>query len=280
MQKIISQSTILVLIFFAIACQNNKTNQTAENTATTAPVNANEEALNGDYCFQSAVNRDTTTVRFRVLSADDIRGEMIWNPWQRDGAVGTLTGKMISKNEMELLYAYVIEGANQTETKIMKVENNQLHIKAGELIDPNNDGNLKFKDATKAVYKETLSKINCDSQNISFSDNEDNSKNAIDWAGIYEGTLPCKDCDGIKTTITLNQNNTFMKTEVFLKKGKQSKQETKGLFEWNKTGDVVTLTANDKALKFKVGENNIVQLDANGQITKEKSTELYMLKKK
>ena len=33
----------------------------------------------------------------------------------------------------------------------------------------------------------------------------DNSKTSVDWVGKYEGTLPCADCEGIKTTLTLNK---------------------------------------------------------------------------
>lgn len=56
--------------------------------------------VTGDYCFRKIENKDSTIVRFRVLSSDDIRGEMIWRPYQKDGATGTLTGKMISDNEI------------------------------------------------------------------------------------------------------------------------------------------------------------------------------------
>ena len=36
---------------------------------------AGEKLAKGDYCFLKAENKDTTSVRFRVLSEDDIRGE-------------------------------------------------------------------------------------------------------------------------------------------------------------------------------------------------------------
>ena len=108
-----------------------------------------------------AENKDSTTVRVRFLSNDDIRGEMIWSPWQKDGAVGTLTGKLNANNEMELLYNYTIEGSRQSETKVMKIEGDKLLIKQGELIDPKFDGNMIFKDVSKATYKTVLSKINC-----------------------------------------------------------------------------------------------------------------------
>ena len=122
---------------------------------------AGEKLAKGDYCFLKAENKDTTSVRFRVLSEDDIRGEMIWSPWQKDGAVGKLTGKLNAENELELVYDYTIEGSRQTETKIMKVAKDKLYIKRGELVDPKNDGNMVFKDAKTATYKDILDKTSC-----------------------------------------------------------------------------------------------------------------------
>ncbi len=164
MQKLISTTAAICLMLFIFSCNNENSGNTAktETTQTTETKPVTEAPLNGDYCFMHAENNDTTTVRLRILSDDDIRGEMIWNPWQKDGAVGTLTGKLISKNEMELKYEYVIEGNKQTETQIMKIEGDKLHIKSGELIDPKNDGNLVFKDASKAEYKDVLKKTSCE----------------------------------------------------------------------------------------------------------------------
>jgi len=164
MQKSVFTIAAICFTLFIFSCNNENSGNTAktETTQTTETKPVTEAPLNGDYCFMNAENKDTTTVRLRILSNDDIRGEMIWNPWQKDGAVGTLTGKLISKNEMELKYEYMIEGSKQTETQLMKIDGDKLHIKRGELVDPKNDGNLVFKDASKAVYKDVLNKTSCE----------------------------------------------------------------------------------------------------------------------
>ena len=36
-----------------------------------------------------------------------------------------------------------------------------------------------------------------------------NSRNSLDWAGTYEGVLPCADCPGTKTRLTLNQDGSY-----------------------------------------------------------------------
>ena len=116
----------------------------------------------GDYCFLMVDAKDTTEIRFRVLSNDDIRGEMTWRPFQKDGAVGTLTGKMNAANEIEFMYDYTIEGSRQSETKVMKVEANALMAKRGPLVDRKMNGKMVYKNVKTAVYKDTFVRIKCD----------------------------------------------------------------------------------------------------------------------
>ena len=163
---------IVCATIFTISCNNiaqnenklsiEKPNDTIKNVTADTSTTETSKVLKGDYCFLKADNKDTLTIKIRILSDDDIRGEMIWSPWQKDGAVGTLTGKMISKNEMKLNYDYTIEGNRQSEEKIMKIANEKLFIKKGELKDPKNDGHLVLKDTSKAIYNEVLNKIICE----------------------------------------------------------------------------------------------------------------------
>ena len=102
---------------------------------------------NGTYCFQSVLNKDTTRVNV-VINGSAISGSMLWRPFEKDGAMGTLSGTTNAAGEFDLLYNYMIEGQRQTETKIMKIEGGELWIKTGALEDPKNDGNLRFADAS------------------------------------------------------------------------------------------------------------------------------------
>ena len=161
MQKATHYTLAVCALFFILSCNNNNAakQETATTTQVTPPKTA--EQFMGVYCFLKAENRDTTIVRVNFLSDDDIRGEMIWQPWQKDGATGDLKGKLNANKEMELVYNYTIEGSQQSETKIMKIEGDKLSIKQGELIDPKNNGKLVFKDASKAIYKTVLTKTSC-----------------------------------------------------------------------------------------------------------------------
>lgn len=161
--------TIIFFGFLTLFCSSCgsplNSNAATDDQADGGMTGPGQDSLSvGDYCFIKATNEDTTVIRLRFLSADDIRGEMTWLPNQGDGAYGTLTGKLISANEMELRYSYTIEGSAQSEVKIMKIEEEQLMVKIGELTDPKNDGNLVYKDVHQATYSDLFNKINCEAK--------------------------------------------------------------------------------------------------------------------
>lgn len=101
-----------------------------------------------------------------------------------------------------------------------------------------------------------------------------NSQNSVDWAGTYSGTLPCASCPGINTHITLNADGTFEKSEEYLEE-KDGVFDTKGTFEWSADGSSVTL---DEQV-YRVGENELIMLDADGNVVEGDLAENYILKK-
>lgn len=106
----------------------------------------------------------------------------------------------------------------------------------------------------------------------------DTSENALDWNGTYEATVPCADCPGIKTSLTLNTDKTFSITEEYLER--KSKNEDKGTFTWDATGSVITLKGKTANYKYKVGENMLIQLDMEGKEIDGPNKDLYIFKKK
>lgn len=109
---------------------------------------------NQSLCFSRTENRDVTTATI-TINGEKVTGTFNWIPFEKDSARGTLSGTL-QNGEMNLMYDYMIEGARQTEEKIMKIENGKLFIKHGELEDPKYNGNLIYKDKASAVYNETL----------------------------------------------------------------------------------------------------------------------------
>lgn len=107
----------------------------------------------------------------------------------------------------------------------------------------------------------------------------DTSANSLDWEGTYEGTLPCADCEGIATSVSLDREGKYVKTTRYLgKSGEEYRQE--GRFEWNPAGNTISLTGiTDAPNQYLVGENQLFHLDSEGnRITGELATH-YVLKK-
>ncbi|MBQ0153073.1 MAG: copper resistance protein NlpE N-terminal domain-containing protein [Chryseobacterium sp.] len=105
-----------------------------------------------------------------------------------------------------------------------------------------------------------------------------NSQNSVDWMGTYEAVVPCADCAGIKTNLTLNKDNTFTISEEYLEK--KSKNEDKGTFSWDATGSIISLKGKSTNYQYKVGENTLFMLDTEGKEIQGALKEHYIFKKK
>lgn len=107
----------------------------------------------------------------------------------------------------------------------------------------------------------------------------DNSANSLDWPGVYNGTLPCADCEGLITSVTLNKDLTYKRITVY--KGKDGKRfEENGNFSWIKSGSTIMLERNTNLPGYYlVGENQLIQLDMEGNRITGDLAENYMLTK-
>ena len=91
-----------------------------------------------------------------------------------------------------------------------------------------------------------------------------NSQSSLDWEGSYHGVLPCADCEGIATTITLNKNNSFSFSQKYLGKSSEPINES-GPFSWTNDGNKIVLKKVAGNLMFQVGENQLFWLDKEGK---------------
>jgi uncharacterized lipoprotein NlpE involved in copper resistance len=108
-----------------------------------------------------------------------------------------------------------------------------------------------------------------------------NSQNSLDWAGIYTGTVPCADCEGIQVTITLNNDLTYEMSMEYLKE-KRAKETFSGTFLWDASGSTITLGNIDEKTyptHYIVGENILIQLDLEGNIITGELASNYILTK-
>ena len=107
----------------------------------------------------------------------------------------------------------------------------------------------------------------------------DNSMNSLDWQGVYQGTMPCADCAGIETTLLLEGNNTYSLKTKYLGKSEEVFEKT-GDFKWDANGNNIQLVGITNApYKYRVGENNLLQLDMEGKIIQGEMSDKYYLNK-
>lgn len=87
------------------------------------------------------------------------------------------------------------------------------------------------------------------------------AKNTLDYEGTYKGVLPCADCEGIETTLCLNENSTYTIRTTYLGKGTKI-FEQKGTFSWNKSGNIITFdNIENGPNQYEVAKNTLTQLD-------------------
>src|SRR5690606_39751528 len=79
---------------------------------------------------------------------------------------------------------------------------------------------LESKDSSETVISDTNA-----------VDTTHTSQNSLDWAGTYSGVFPCADCPGIKTTVTLNSDETFTYEGEYQER--DTKIEDTGKFMWH-----------------------------------------------
>src|SRR5215472_14474263 len=86
-----------------------------------------------------------------------------------------------------------------------------------------------------------------------------NSRNSLDWAGTYEGVLPCADCPGTRTRLTLNPDDSYQL--VTLAQGSQNAERSvSGVFTWQPSGNAITLDERGGRQQFSVGEGRLTLL--------------------
>jgi uncharacterized lipoprotein NlpE involved in copper resistance len=107
----------------------------------------------------------------------------------------------------------------------------------------------------------------------------DNSMVSLDWHGTYTGTLPCADCQGIETSLTLKKDKTYLLKTKYIGKS-DAFNEKSGTFTWNTAGSTVMLKGISNApSQYLVGENVLFQLDMSGKRITGSLADSYTLKK-
>jgi uncharacterized lipoprotein NlpE involved in copper resistance len=104
--------------------------------------------------------------------------------------------------------------------------------------------------------------------------------NSLDWPGVYYGFTPCADCKGVKTSLALNSNHSYILITQFVGKSEREFVE-KGKFAWSDESNMIFLTPRNSTItkKYFVGENILVQLDEDGNRISGKLADRYILRR-
>ena len=102
----------------------------------------------------------------------------------------------------------------------------------------------------------------------------------LDWPGVYNGFLPCADCIGVKTSLALNANNTYILITQNVGKSPREFVE-KGKFTWGDNNDKIILTPRDSSTprQYLVGDDKLIELDGNGKRISGKQADSYILRR-
>jgi heat shock protein HslJ/uncharacterized lipoprotein NlpE involved in copper resistance len=124
-------------------------------------------------------------------------------------------------------------------------------------------------------YDEVASEVG----QLPMTDDGHNSRNALDWAGTYSGVLPCADCEGILTSVTLHQDGRFTRRTTYIGKSPLPASD-EGDFVWDDDGRLVTLRSADGSEQmYQVGEEQLFHLDKDGNRIAGELSGMYMLDK-
>lgn len=106
------------------------------------------------------------------------------------------------------------------------------------------------------------------------------AQNSLDWPGIYYGFTPCADCNGVKTTLALNKNNSYILITQYVGKSEREFVE-KGKFTWGDKSNTIVLTPRNSSTTkhYFVGENRLIQLDNTGNRISGKLADRYILRR-
>ncbi|HEY8159750.1 MAG: copper resistance protein NlpE [Methylobacter sp.] len=118
----------------------------------------------------------------------------------------------------------------------------------------------------EAQEKYLRARVNSSQQNTDHSAHANPIDKSLDFHGVFYGYLPCNDCNGVKTTLSLKQNNNYL---LVTQPARESSREfyEKGKYSWNDDNRTVVLTPRDEspAKQYRIeDEGTLIQLNSEG----------------
>ena len=144
----------LILAIAFVACQPKAKPSTEEETSTEGEFTVED----GTTCYLFTEGQDSTYLTLTV-EGTKVTGYMAWEPWEKDGARGDLSGTL-DGNKVTADWDYVIEGSEQAEEKIFVIEADAVGEMNGELTE-GPGGKLVLKDPANAKIGTYFGKVEC-----------------------------------------------------------------------------------------------------------------------
>lgn len=99
----------------------------------------------------------------------------------------------------------------------------------------------------------------CDKKN-------DSPAKIAEIAGVYEGVIPCADCEGIRVTLRLNPDSTFLAENTYLEAENRQDRSFYDLGRWEISGGKIALRGGEEGKFYRVVDGQHLQmLDSEGQ---------------
>jgi uncharacterized lipoprotein NlpE involved in copper resistance len=90
---------------------------------------------------------------------------------------------------------------------------------------------------------------------------------SLEFHGVFYGFLPCNDCTGIKTTLSLKQKNNYLLVTQYARESSREFYE-KGKYSWNDENHTVVLTPSKGGTSTRryhiENEGTLIQLNDDG----------------
>jgi uncharacterized lipoprotein NlpE involved in copper resistance len=104
-----------------------------------------------------------------------------------------------------------------------------------------------------------------------------NTMNSGEMTGTYSGVLPCGDCDGIKTSLSLKDDDTFILNREYLG-SEATNLQVAGNYEYDEQSQMITLeNPADGPSKFLMLNGELWQLDKNSNRIEGDLADKYVL---
>ncbi|HCT98820.1 MAG TPA: copper resistance protein NlpE [Methylococcaceae bacterium] len=110
-------------------------------------------------------------------------------------------------------------------------------------------------------------------------DHSNHGDKSQEYRGVYYGFLPCADCLGVKTTLSLKHNTNYLLVTQYTKESAREYFE-KGKYDWNEETKTLVLTSNKDGSQRKYlikDDNALIQVNSDGSQMKGAPADKYTL---